>query len=207
MAHAASPEVPAEPGAEPEAEFHTADRVRALNAANPRWWPRYEAVYGELLVTPAPREIHQWMAGELFAELRAYLKRERAGVAYMAPADISWGRRDTTVQPDVFVVPRADVRAARRAKSWDAVRHLLLAAEVLSPSTRHRDRFKKRLLYQRQGVELYWVVDPERRTAEVWTPDAEFPTTERERLVWRPTGAVEAFAFDLAAAFAEFDAG
>lgn len=195
----------AEPATEQEAEFHTADMVRALNAANPTHWPRYEAVYGELLVTPAPREPHQWIAGELFVALHAYLKREPVGVAYLAPADISWGRRDTTVQPDVFVVPKDHVRASRRAKSWDAIRHLLLAAEVTSPSTRHRDRFQKRLLYQRQRVEPYWVIDPERRVAEVWTPEAELPAAEHARLVWHPAGAGAPFAFDLAGAFAEFD--
>lgn len=193
--------------AEQAAEFHTADMVRALNAANPNHWPRYEALYGELLVTPAPAEPYQWIAGELFAALHAYLHREPVGVAYMAPADISWGRRDTTVQPDVFVVPTEHVRASRRAKSWAAIRHLLLSAEVTSPSTRRRDRFKKRLLYQRQGVERYWVIDPKRRLAEVWTPDAELPVVERERLVWHPAGAGAAFTFDLAGTFARLDEG
>jgi hypothetical protein len=33
------------------------------------------------------------------------------------------------------------------------------------------------------------MVDIERRAAEAWTPDATFPTIERERLLWRPEGA------------------
>jgi Uma2 family endonuclease len=122
---------------------------------------------------------------------------------YISPADISWGRDDVTVQPDVFVVPREMARASWRENSWTLIRHLLLAIEVLSPSTRHADRFTKRHLYQRQGVPLYWIVDPESQTAEVWTPEAHFPTIERERLVWHPEGAAEPFVCPLAELFAE----
>lgn len=203
MAHPIAPEQ----AAERAAEFHTADAVRALNAANPKHWPRYEALYGELVVTPAPRYPHQTLAQAVLVELHAYLRREPVGEVLMAPADISWGRTDVLVQPDVFVFPAADVRAIRRTKKWTSIRHLLLAIEVASPSTRRRDRFAKRVLYQHQGVPLYWFVDPDRRLAEVWTPEAELPQVERERLVWHPEGAGETFTFDLAAAFAELDEG
>ena len=189
------------------AEFYTADMVRALNEANPRRWPRYEVVEGELLVTPAPGEPHGWIAMELALELGLYLRRYPVGVVYMSPADISWGRRDTTVQPDVFVVPVDVFAAFRRGGGWLAAVHLRLAAEVVSPRTRKADRFTKRTLYQRRGVEVYWAVDPARRLAEVWTPEADLPATERERLVWAPPEAEEPFVFDLAARFARLDAG
>jgi Uma2 family endonuclease len=38
--------------------------------------------------------------------------------------------------------------------------------EVISPSTAALDRVKKRALYARHGVGLYWMVDPEARTLE-----------------------------------------
>jgi Uma2 family endonuclease len=189
------------------AGFYTADMVRALNEANPRWWPRYEAVEGELLVSPAPGEPHAFVVTELLAELVLYLRRHPVGVAYASPADISWGRRDTTVQPDVFVVPPGVFAGFRRGGGWLAATHLRLAVEVVSPRTRKADRFTKRTLYQRRGVELYWAVDPERRLAEAWTPEADLPVVEREQLVWAPADAAEPFAFDLAARFARLDAG
>jgi len=188
------------------AEFYTADMVRALNEDNPRWWPRYEVVEGELLVSPSPGEPHQWIAIELAVELHAYLRCFPIGAVYTAPADISWGRRDTTVQPDVFVVPMTVFAAFRRGGGWAAALHLRLAAEIISPSTRRADRFTKRTLYQRRGVELYWTIDPERRLAEVWTPETDLPAVERERLVWAPSDAHEPFVFDLAARFARLDA-
>ena len=174
--------------AHPAPVFHTAEMVRAL-IDEERGWPRYETFYGELVVTPAPRWTHQTVALTLATELRAYLQRERVGVVFVSPADISWGRPDVLVQPDVFVVPRTLLGAMHETGSWVSVTHLLLAVEIASPSTERRDRFAKRALYQRQGVETYWTLDPERRVAEVWTPEATEPVSASEQLVWHPAGA------------------
>lgn len=43
-----------------------------------------------------------------------------------------------------------------------------LIIEVLSPSTRRIDRGEKFYEYEAAGVEEYWMVDPERRTAEFY---------------------------------------
>jgi Uma2 family endonuclease len=109
-----------------------------------------------------------------------------------APADISWGP-DVLVQPDVFVVPAEEARSL----SWSRMRTLLLVAEVLSPSTARGDRFLKRLRYREAGVPLYWVVDGDEQSVEIWTPSDEFPILERERLVWHPPAAREGFELSL----------
>ena len=44
--------------------YYTADMVRDLIDEN-RPWPRYELVYGDLLVSPAPRPLHQLIVGHL----------------------------------------------------------------------------------------------------------------------------------------------
>ena len=172
----------------PEPIYHTADMVRALIDES-RAWPRYECVYGELLVSPAPRVLHERVTMRLAVALAKYLEREPIGEVMRSPADISWGRPDVLVQPDVFVVPPGLPNAAQ----WLDVRHLLLAAETLSPSTARHDRFTKRRLYQSQEVPVYWVVDADARHVEVWTPADDFPRFERERLVWHPEGAAAAF--------------
>ena len=188
----------------PEQAYYTADDVRALNEANPKWWPRYECVYGELLVSPAPAMPHQVVISRLHAMMASYIGAQALPLmALTAPADISWGRDDVTVQPDEFVVPIGMLREAWDTRSWRFIRHLQLAVEVLSPSTRRGDRFTKRQLYQREGVPLYWILDPERETAEVWTPEAHFPAFERERLVWHPEGAAAPFVCALPELFAK----
>ena len=160
--------------------YFTADMVRDL----PNDGNRYEVVHGELLVTPSPVAPHQWVVAEVSGRLYAYLGRERVGRVFTSPADISWGP-DTLVQPDVFVVELTQVLTL----DWTKMRTLLLAVEVLSPSSKRADRFTKRRVYQEAGVATYWVVDLEARAIEVWTPDAKFPVIERERVTWRPAGA------------------
>jgi Uma2 family endonuclease len=78
-----------------------------------------------------------------------------------------------------------------------AVRRLRLVIEVLSPSTARRDRFQKRKLYQANGVEVLWLVDPERRMVELWTPAATLPVVESDRLTWQPDGASESLVLEL----------
>jgi len=167
--------------------YWTADMARRL----PEDGNRYEVVYGELLVTPAPRPWHQQLVSRIHVALANYLQLHRAGVVLTSPADISWGE-DVLVQPDVFVVPVDQLKQLE----WSAVRDLLLVVEVLSPSTPRHDRFTKRRRYQEAGVPLYWIVDGDARQVEVWTPRASFPSIERHQLTWQP--AVEEIPFEWA---------
>lgn len=162
--------------------YYTADMVRAL----PDDGNRYETVHGELLVTPSPVARHQYVVGELHYLIRGYLDRQAVGQVYVSPADISWAD-DILVQPDLFVVAMSEARTFE----WARMKSLLLAVEVLSPSTRRYDRFTKRRVYQEYHVPQYVVVDPEARAAEVWTPGATFPQLEREALAWHPAGATQ----------------
>ena len=168
--------------------YYTADMVRAM----PDDGNRYEVVYGELLVTPAPRLWHQVLVKRLSVALGLYLERHPIGELLTSPADISWGP-DVLVQPDVFVVPPDEARTL----AWSRIRTLLLVAEVLSPSSARGDRFIKRLRYRQAGVPLYWIVDGDDRSVEIWTPADDFPAVERERLVWHPAGARQPFTLQL----------
>jgi Uma2 family endonuclease len=168
--------------------FYTAEMVRAL----PEDGNRYETVRGELLVTPAPRVWHEEIVARLFIALREYLQAEPVGHAFGSRSDISWGP-DTLVEPDVFVAPFEEVRTLE----WARVKTLLLVVEVLSPSSRRADRFTKRVEYQRQTIPLYWIVDPDDRLVEIWSPADTFPRYERERLVWHPAGAAHPFLLSL----------
>lgn len=160
--------------------YYTADMVRAL----PDDGKRYETVHGELLVSPAPRALHQEVVGRLYETLAVYTRAVGVGHVLFSPADISWSD-DTLVQPDVFVVDRAQARTL----DWSVMQSLLLAVEVLSPSSVRADRFTKRRLYQEVGIPLYWMVDADEQVVEVWTPGSTFPAFERGRLTWQPLGA------------------
>ncbi len=179
--------------------FYTAEMVRDLLEED-RPSPRYETVYGELLVTPAPNGWHQEIAARLFVPLREYLAREPGarGHAYISPADVSWGRRDVLVQPDIFVVPRPP---SIKQHPWSAITRLLLAVEIVSPSSPKADYFTKRRLYQAQGTPLYWVIDPARESVEAWEPEADLPRSVDVELRWHPAGATDAFTLSLGELF------
>ena len=143
---------------------------------------RYEVVRGELLVTPCPGGWHQPIVARLFGAFWDYLKpHSLPNQLLMAPADITFSH-DTVLEPDLFV---ADTAAYLRSGEWTDVTTLFLVVEVISPSTAHTDRTRKRPTYQAHGIPQYWIVDGDQRHVEVWTPDAQAPIIERERLVWR----------------------
>jgi Uma2 family endonuclease len=158
---------------------------------------RYEIIDGELFVTPAPAWRHQEAVAELRTPLRDYLRRERAGHVFIAPADVGFSRT-RLVQPDVFVVPLA---SGRRPEHFDEVRRLLLAVEVLSASTSRADRVAKRMLYRSEDVTEYWVVDLDARVFERSTPDEARPEVLVDSITWHPTGATTPLTIDLTAYF------
>jgi Uma2 family endonuclease len=176
----------------------TAREVRELIEAAPLATPRYELVDGELLVTPGPHPMHQRAVGELIVALSAYLQLERIGHVIPSPSDVELEPEFIT-QPDVFVVPMAEWR--RVAKDEPPIRQLLLAVEVLSPSSSRHDRVRKRPLYQR-NVPDYWIIDLDARLFEHWTPRDDRPAQVTETLVWQPDGAATPFMFDIRAYFA-----
>jgi Uma2 family endonuclease len=148
---------------------------------------RREIIDGELHVTPAPSWRHQDVVAALFVILRAYLQVHRVGHVLIAPADVTFDSR-TRVQPHLFVVPLVE---GRRPRSFEEVGHLLLAVEVLSPATARTDRRAKRPLYQRQGVEEYWMVDADAAIVERWRPGDVRPEVLIEQIVWHPAGAAQ----------------
>lgn len=172
------------------AERWTADMVRAL----PDDRNRYEVIDGELLVTPAPSWSHQRVIGGLFLRLSNYLRDQTWGEVVFSPADISF-HDDMLVQPDLFIVPIGPDR--RRSRDWTDIRALLLAIEVLSPSTARADRQIKRRLYQRESVGEYWIVDLDARVIERWHPADDRPEIVTSKLRWQPDQSGAPFELDL----------
>jgi Uma2 family endonuclease len=176
----------------------TVREVRQLIAESPLDTPRYELVDGELLVTPSPNFAHQRAVRELIIALAAYLKGTSLGEVLHSPFDVELESESLT-QPDVFVLGPAE---AKRLTTEMPARNLLIAAEVLSPSSARHDRVTKRRLYQRH-VSEYWIIDVQSRLIERWVPNDDRPEILVELLEWKPDGAAEAFRLELPRYFAE----
>lgn len=173
-----------------EEEFYA-----ARDAAPPG--ERWELVDGEVLVTPSPHWVHQRIIGRLFELVAPYVRLHALGETFLSPLDVKL-EQGLVLQPDLLVVPAGELK--RRS---DVARHLLLAAEIVSPSSARHDRVRKRPHYQRNRVPEYWIVDDLSQTIERWTPDDDRPELLAEQLAWQPSGTTEPFVLDLVRFFKE----
>ena len=156
----------------------TIDELLAL----PEDGMRHELLEGVHVVTPAPTLPHQGIVGESYLVLRLALEGCDTLKVFMSPADITLGPK-TLVQPDVFVIAHKPGKPPAR---WGDVGVPVLGIEVLSPSTASRDRGTKRRIYQRAGVNEYWIVDLDARLVERWLPDDDRPEICDAVLQWIP---------------------
>lgn len=176
----------------------TVAKVQELTPPDYVGWPRYEVVDGELLVSPGAGWQHQHAATELTLRLGEYLCQHPVAQVLFAPVDIIFDE-ETLVQPDVFAVP---LKGGRKPRSWEEAGSLLLAIEVLSPSTARAERRVKRKLYQREGVPEYWIVDVDAQLIERWRPGDERPEVLADRVEWQPDPAYPPLVIDLPEFFA-----
>lgn len=119
---------------------------------------RHEIIDGAHYVTPSPNLRHQQLALRLAMSIGNHLEdRPDRGQVLIAPFDVVFSFHDI-VEPDViFVGPdQLDILTDKNIQGTPA-----MVIEILSPSTRKRDRQIKQKLYERSGVREYWMVDPE----------------------------------------------
>jgi len=123
---------------------------------------RHEIIEGDHYMTPAPRRKHQRVSVNLATEMSSFAKRHKLGLVFTAPFDVVLSD-ENVVQPDLLFVSAA--RAA--IVTEDNIQGVPdIIVEILSESTRRKDEVTKRKLYERFGVQEYWVVDPELEIVE-----------------------------------------
>ncbi len=146
----------------------------------PRDGRRYEVLHGELLVTPMPSVAHQWGATNLSAQFVVWCA-EYTRWTTLAPGGV-YISETSWLEPDIAVYPVA----MSSSLSWRNMPPPALVVGVLSPSTRRRDRYRKRPAYLAHGVSEVWLLDQADRTVERWTSASEFPERHRNGITWTP---------------------
>lgn len=127
---------------------------------------RYELIGGELIVSTAPRFIHQLLITRLAGILSNYLKHNSLGEFVVAPGVI--------LSENDAVIPDAIFMSHQRVKELLINDKILgapeLVVEILSPgkSNFERDRKTKLNLYSRYPVEEYWIVNPMKKQIEIF---------------------------------------
>ncbi|HWF44280.1 MAG TPA: Uma2 family endonuclease [Candidatus Kapabacteria bacterium] len=135
----------------------------------------YQLIGGELIMSPSPNFLHQRIVTRLVELLSSFARSHKLGEIIAAPMDVYLTNEDV-YQPDILFI-RQD-----RVTSIDPNDRIRIAPdlviEVLSPSTAYYDFTRKKEIYCQQGVEEYWIVDPEDETIEIMVKDGTYYRTE-----------------------------
>ena len=118
---------------------------------------RAKLIDGELIFLEAPSSIHQELIGELFFEIKLYIRTNNGPCKILpSPLDVQLDCDNRTMlQPDISVICHRD-RIVKKGVYGAPD----LCIEIVSPPSRKRDYEKKRMKYQNASVREYWIVDP-----------------------------------------------
>jgi Uma2 family endonuclease len=113
---------------------------------------RREILDGVLLVSPSPGTAHQVIAGRLMVALEETCPPEYH-VSLGVDVRIN---RHRVLCPDVMV---STAEAASRRHGRYEPHEIILAAEVVSPTSEAMDRILKPTLYAQAGIPFYWRIE------------------------------------------------
>jgi Uma2 family endonuclease len=129
---------------------------------------RYELINGRIVMTPPAGWPHgqiELTLGRLFGE---YVSRLKLGLVQGSSAGYNLPSGDT-IEPDLSFISAERFAAGPKPAPGEFLRIVPnLVVEILSRSTARRDRTEKKEVYARNGVEEYWLVDPDRKSVTVY---------------------------------------
>ncbi|HEY3567854.1 MAG TPA: Uma2 family endonuclease [Thermoanaerobaculia bacterium] len=130
---------------------------------------RHEIIDGEHYVSAAPFIRHQRVVHRLDVRLGNYIETHPVGEILTAPTEVVLSPHDV-VQPDLLFISN-ERSSFVKEKNIQGAPDLVI--EIHSGSSRHIDKGPKHRAYARWGVREYWMLDPERKEAEVWERSAK----------------------------------
>lgn len=117
---------------------------------------RYELINGAFIAHPSPPPRHQRVLRKVLSPLYDHCRTQGGADALLGPLDVVLSG-DSVVEPDGLVV--CDDRAHIVGEKY-VVAAPNIIVEILSNETRQLDEVVKVELYERAGVEEYWLFDP-----------------------------------------------
>jgi Uma2 family endonuclease len=115
-----------------------------------------QIINNNLIMSPAPKSIHQSILGKIFFEISKFLEINKIGELYIAPFDVHLSKRNI-LQPDLALVANENLHLVKEKGLLGSPD---IVIEILSPSTAHIDLGEKRDIYEHYGVKEYFIVDP-----------------------------------------------
>jgi Uma2 family endonuclease len=128
----------------------------------------YELINGRIVMTPPAGWPHGGIGSNLNVLLGTHVRGGNLGRVFDASTGFELPSGDT-VEPDVSFISAARLAAGPAPERRKFLRVApALIVEILSDPTARRDRVEKKDVYERNGVEEYWIVDPDRREVTVF---------------------------------------
>ncbi len=121
---------------------------------------KYELINGKEVLLSAASISHLDIQGNLYTILKNYLRGKRCKVLFEAKVVFD---NKTWFQPDLLVV--CDRNKLKRNQVEGAPNFI---AEILSFTTQFRDFGIKKDIYEKYGVQEYWIIDPVARNIMVY---------------------------------------
>ena len=125
------------------------------------WEGNWELIEGiAYAMSPMPSMYHQDLNGNIFAAMKDAMTSCGKCKVFMP---IDWMiAEDTVVQPDVLIICEPYEMGTYLSKTPTII------FEILSPSTAEKDRNLKYALYEKEGVKYYIIVNPLKKSAEIF---------------------------------------
>lgn len=133
----------------------------------------YELLNGRIVMTPPATWPHGGIGSRLNYVLNEHVGKSRLGIVLDSSTGYELPSGDT-LEPDVSYISAKRLAAGPAPQAGQFIRVVPnLIVEILSPSTTKRDRTEKKEIYERNGVDEYWIIDPSAKAVII------FPLGER----------------------------
>ena len=144
----------------PREQVYTTDDIYALPDGE-----RAELIDGQIYMMGTPSRIHQKLVGQLSRIIGNYIESNHGSwEIYPAPFAVFIKKDDKNyVEPDISVICDKNQLSDRGCEGAPD-----FIIEIVSPSSRRMDYFKKCALYAASGVREYWIGDPEKQRTMIY---------------------------------------
>ncbi|MEO6221027.1 MAG: Uma2 family endonuclease [Ginsengibacter sp.] len=115
-----------------------------------------QLINNKLVMSPSPIDIHQVVLNKINIVISKILESSNVGEIRIAPYDVYFSK-ENILQPDIVFIKNENLN---KIKSRGLFGSPDLIIEILSPSTSHLDFGEKKLIYEKYGVQEYFIVEP-----------------------------------------------
>ena len=121
-----------------------------------------QLINNKLIMSPAPNILHQEVLNEINIEVSNFLRKSKIGKILIAPTDVHFSNQNI-LQPDILFIKNENLHKIKTSGLFGAPD---LIIEILSPSTSKLDYKEKKSVYEKFGVQEYFIVDPESKSVD-----------------------------------------